>query len=172
MRRVCAWCSSEMEPIEHKYGDVELISHGICVNCSNQLSNPSPEAIQDFLERLPYPVMIVDSDTVILAANNLALGAMGKSEYEVVNKLAGLAVECAHANSGQECGTSRYCQGCEIRESVNETFSTGLGVECLPATLTRSNGSTLVDIQHHISTEKVGDIVLLRLDDLGMKQRY
>ncbi len=166
MRRVCSWCNSEMDPIPSSLVDPRGITHGICEDCSRRLIRPESHTIQEFLEKLPFPVMVVDDDVVVLAANKLALTLLGKSEYEVVDKLGGVVVECAYSEQPGGCGKTSFCRGCQLRESVTRTYISGRSLKGIEATLTTMMDDTLVDVMHHITTEKMGDLVLVRLDDL------
>lgn len=155
-----------MEPTATALDDPSSITHGICGDCSKRLIRPESHTIQEFLEKLPFPVMVVDDDVVVLAANKRALTLLGKSEYEVVDKLGGVVVECAYSELPGGCGKTSFCRGCRLRESVTRTYISGRTLEGVEATLTTMMDNTQVDVMHHITTEKMGELVLMRFDDL------
>jgi hypothetical protein len=47
-----------------------------------------------------------------------------------------------------------------------ETFETGKSLKSVPAYLNKQNGNTIQKAELLISTEKVDDVVLLRIDEI------
>lgn len=42
MRRVCAWCTLELEPVACAPAQADQVSHGICPICAERLWNELP----------------------------------------------------------------------------------------------------------------------------------
>ena len=72
--------------------------------------------------------------------------------------------ECAYARLPEGCGGTVHCSGCAIRRSVYETYETGESRNNIPATLRCDLNNPSHDVIMHISTEKMGNVVLLRID--------
>lgn len=120
-----------------------------------------------FLNQLEAPTILVDEDTRVLEANDEALHVLGKSRDDVVGYRGGDILECAHALLPGGCGRTVHCAGCEMRRSVTHTYTTGVGVDHHVAFIrqpARTGHAAPADREITISTEKVGGLVLLRLD--------
>ena len=76
-------------------------------------------------------------------------------------------LECVHSTAPPGCGRQACCASCTIRQSVLHTHATGVPIVGRPAFPDVQQGQQTVTIAMRISTEKVGDCVLLRIDELG-----
>jgi len=75
----------------------------------------------------------------------------------------GLVFECPHARKPAGCRHTIHCSGCTIRMAIRETASTGESVGRRPATVKEAGAPA----ELLITTEKVGRMILLRIDDLA-----
>jgi len=143
------------------------ISHGICDRCLTaqllELSEPLPA----FLDRLRAPVLVVDDDVGVLTANASACLLLGRSRESMRGYRGGDLIECVHARKPGGCGLQACCASCTIRRSVTETHETGAPVVGRPAFPDVQQGQQTVTVTMRISTEKAGDCVLLRIDEIG-----
>jgi hypothetical protein len=78
--------------------------------------------------------------------------------------MGGDVFECAYARLPGGCGRTAHCSGCTIRQTVMDTVRTGQGHLRAPAYLNRATPDGVQRIPLTISTERVGDFVLLRID--------
>ena len=78
--------------------------------------------------------------------------------------------ECAYAKLPEGCGETNHCDGCSIRKTVMDTFQTGKSHLKTPAYLFHGIPDNNDEIRFLISTEKVKDVVLLRIDEVGCNQ--
>jgi PAS domain-containing protein len=161
MRSICAWC---LKGLENGTGEGN-ISHGICPRCL-EYALSSRTSIRDFLNKITAPVLAVDGEGRAIAANDLALGALGKTLDQVEGRLGGEVIECEHAYAPEKCGNTIHCTGCQIRGSVNHTRATGeslIGVRAFQHIMTPTGVKTF---EYHVSTEKLRDgTILLRIDE-------
>jgi hypothetical protein len=74
--------------------------------------------------------------------------------------------ECAYASLPGGCGETIHCEACTIRNTVMDTFKTGKSHLKTPAYLLQGIPDNYHEIQFEISTEKVKDVVLLRIDKI------
>ena len=167
MKVICAWCRQEVEPGPHHAGEQEKVSHGVCQSCADYFLSSKRPTLDEFLDRLAVPVLVVDSEGDILLANQHALGVLGKDLDSVQGYKGGDAMECAYARLPGGCGKTVHCKACTIRNNVMETFNTGRSLQRVPAYLNRWVGNEKIRIELLISTEKVDDTVLLRIDQIG-----
>jgi PAS domain-containing protein len=146
-----------------------LVTHGICPTCQQHFFAPRDRSLSGFLNSLDAPVVVVDRDVRILEANDTALRVMGKARTEVAGHLGGDVIECARARLPGGCGHTVHCTACTLRNTVHTTHATGQGVAGATAWMRLSGGpgeELAATARVQISTEKVGDVVVLRFDDI------
>ena len=166
MKAICAWCNTELRPAESDAGINAPITHGICLRCASKLRPGQKKSYQSFLEQLEAPVVVIDQEPRICTANKRACVILGKCLPEIEERKPGDVIGCLHAKSPGGCGESIHCKSCTIRFAVLETFATGKNIVNIPAypdvELSEEERST----SFLISTEKVGGVVLLRVNDI------
>ena len=74
--------------------------------------------------------------------------------------------ECAYATLPGGCGNTIHCDGCTIRNTVMDTFQTGKSHLKKPAYRIHGIPDKNQEIHYLISTVKVKDVVLLRIDKI------
>jgi len=165
IKRVCAWCGVSLEGGSTADGSDALISHGICARCVRDFFSTKTISLADFLDGLDAPVLVVDTDVVVLEANTRARAILGKDAPAVKGYRGGDVIECTFSKLPGGCGLQEHCMtGCVIRRSVGSTASTGIGVR---EAISFHQVRTPMGIQERhftISTEKVGEMVLLRIE--------
>jgi len=166
MKRQCAWCKKEMgeSPLADEMGEHE-ITHGICEDCANNILFQQGASLSLFLNSLTEPVLLLDESGAVQMPNRAAVKHLGLAEDAFANKQPGQIFECQHARFPPGCGKTIHCSGCTIRMAIKKTMETGRGVVRLPATLHQDSA----DVRLLISTEKVGAVVLLRIEELAPK---
>jgi hypothetical protein len=165
VKNICAWCKTELEDLAVDDNSSNYqITHGICQSCREYFFSNQTHTLDEFLNELDAPVLMVNDDGDVLLANKQALHMLNKDMAVVKDYKIGNVMECARAKLPEGCGHTVHCVACTLRSNINITFKTGKSLERVPAVLNRSNGNI-----HHteflISTEKVDDVVLLRIDD-------
>ena len=167
MKVVCAWCNKEIGEMPHQEGTPDFeVTHGICQSCKEYYLSNWHITLDQFLNRLEAPVLMVNAQGEIVSANDQALKILGKTLDQVSGFKGGEVMECAYARLPGGCGNTIHCPACTIRNSVMGTFETGKSLKSVPAYLNRQNGNTIQKVELLISTEKVDDVVLLRIDEI------
>jgi predicted amidohydrolase YtcJ len=163
MNKKCAWCNEELTAIEGYTSEGE-ISNGICTRCAIKLTNSNPRTAKELLRFVREPVFVINSDGMMKAANNAGLKMLGKDMDEIEDALGGDAFECSYASLEGGCGNTEHCKTCTIRNAVMDTLSTGRGYRNIPAfqSINTSEGPKI--FRFYISTEKVEECILLRID--------
>jgi hypothetical protein len=92
---------------------------------------------------------------------------LGKNLSRIEGYRGGDVFECAYARLPEGCGKTVHCSGCTIRNTVIKTFATGINYIRTPAFLFKNSNRKVKKYDLYISTEKVGDIVLLRIDEMS-----
>ncbi len=166
MKKVCAWCKADLGDIPSSIHPPDMITHGICPTCRDRLAHETGETLRDFLDRLEVPVLLVEREARVLGANSQAQALLGKKMPEIENRLSGNVIECVHAHEPGGCGGTIHCKSCTIRKTVRDTYSSGEPHVNVPAYQDIRTPAAVKQFRFLISTEKVGDYVMLRIDDL------
>jgi hypothetical protein len=74
-------------------------------------------------------------------------------------------LECAHAREPGGCGETVHCLACTIRRNVVETHRTGVPGTRVPAHLNVARGDGVESTRFVVSTRKVQQLLLLRIDE-------
>ncbi|MCU0241102.1 MAG: hypothetical protein MUF51_01610 [Vicinamibacteria bacterium] len=117
------------------------------------------------------PVMILDDDCTVQLANQKARIFLGKTARQLTGRLAGQALSCLNADGPEGCGHSEHCSGCVFRRSVTHTHATGESLRDVIAYQEKITPNGIAKVWYRISTERVGQIVLVRLEDVGTERR-
>jgi hypothetical protein len=165
MKQVCLYCGCYLGSVEAPPGDPTPISHGVCSICLPIFMSQMGKPLSDFLDTLPGPIFVVDAECHIVGANTLGLQQLSKDLVAIEGRLAGNAFECKNAKLPGGCGRTLHCKTCTIRRTVTKTAETGESCFYVPAFIDLADISKDTTIRFLISTEKVKDAVLLRIDD-------
>lgn len=168
MRRICAWCKKELTPREDM-GLEKEITHGICSICALNFTSSIPKTLKDMLDLIREPVLIVDSDGFVRSANESGLRMLGKDLDSVVRQRGGDVFECSYAGLPEGCGETEHCKTCAVRNIIMDTLVHDRGYKNVPAyqKINTANGPRIM--QFTLSTEKIGEQILLRIDDVREK---
>jgi len=164
MTRTCSWCSKEFD-ISKRSGQPDRgMIPPLCAACSELMVFQMGVPLQTFIDRLPAPIFVVNDNVEVQAANTLGLKLLNKESRAVLKKLGGIVFECAYARLPEGCGKTVHCSGCAIRRAVYQTFESGKSLSDVPATIHHSGQGEPQDIALLISTEKMGDVILLKVE--------
>lgn len=164
MRRICAWCKADLgtKPADPHFE--HTVTHGICPACLETFFQLRQSALIEILDRLDAPVIVVDSTVCVRCANKQAQTLLHKTMPAIEGAVAGDVLECAYAKLSEGCGNTTHCDGCTIRNSVMDTFKTGESHLKIPTHLLQGSADDNQEVNLLLSTEKVNDMVLLRVD--------
>jgi PAS domain-containing protein len=161
LKRVCAWCGNQISPDENGDG---LVSHGICLGCSDQFLPHVAVSLQTIIDPLPIPILVVDGDVMVSSLNRKAQEVLGVSSEQAENQRGGELFDCIHAHHPGGCGRSLHCSGCALRRAITTTYETGAPQAFVPASLHTHDPSRPSPVALTITTVKREDFVLVRLD--------
>ena len=167
MIRICAWCGKNMGAAPSDVHAETIITHGVCAACLNKLFGEEGVELQVFLDSLAVPVVVVDATVTVKTANRPARALLHKEAPDIEGYKGGDVFECAHAKQPEGCGYTIHCSGCVIRQTVTDTFRSGRSHLKVPACLQNGTPADHEQVNLLISTEKVGGVVLLRMDEVG-----
>ncbi|RPH51479.1 MAG: PAS domain-containing protein [Desulfobacteraceae bacterium] len=168
MRRVCAWCQKELNPSESIAADQDVpITHGICKECYSKLIPCKAKTLKSFLDQFTDPVFLVDSEGRVVTSNSAAISALGKKPEEIDGYLGGDVFDCKYAGLPGGCGNTIHCKSCTIRNTVSATLQSGKSHVRVPAYPDLYHITCENKVRFLITTERVGNTVLLRIDEIA-----
>ena len=158
MRLVCAWCHRLLSD------DIDApVSHGICDSCKID-AEFHRDALDDFLNRLPGPVLAVDGEGNVVGSNTIAAVLVSSDVASMKGHLAGDVISCVYSEFSGGCGRTTHCTGCAIRQAFEHTAATGEAVCDQPAfSYTRTPRGPVWKC-FLVSTERIGALVLVRIE--------
>jgi PAS domain-containing protein len=165
MKKVCAWCRRELESFVAEHEQMYPVTHGICDTCAADLLMQMGRPLQEFLDSLDVPILLIESGPLICTANRQARKLLDKQLTEIEGRRGGDVIECVHAKLPEGCGNTVHCKSCTIRITVLETFTSGISSVRVPAYPDIQTVSGVKTMRFLITTEKVGNLVLLRIED-------
>jgi hypothetical protein len=166
MKRVCAWCKKELGRVHSQAASENVITHGICESCRNNVLFQMGVELGVFLDSLKLPIVVVNQGGTIVTGNDRARTLLRKGLAEIEGYKGGEVFECAYARLPEGCGKTMHCSGCTIRRTVMETHGTGRSFLRVPATLNKNTPQDPEKVKLLISTERLADLVLLRIDQI------
>lgn len=164
MNTFCAWCKKSINTDDFASNDLNPVSHGICKECARKMFEELTEPIEEYLDRFDLPILVIDAEEGVVTANQKALNKIGLKKEDLKGMRCGDVLQCVHATEGQGCGRTVHCQSCVIRNSVLYTHKTGLPRIRVPSFPDLQQYDDNVSAALLISTEKVGDVVLLKIE--------
>ncbi len=160
MRVVCSYCT---KPLGEAPGGAGL-THGMCAECDAHFARLwAGMRLGEYLELLPRPVLVVDADGRVLAANAQLGEALGCDPGKLRGLLGGEAMACARSRLPGGCGKTEHCRECTIRRMVQEIAASGQPVAQRAAWLQTDRGR--VDLV--LSGRPVAGAVEVTIEQIG-----
>ncbi len=122
LRVVCCYCKKQ---VKTKPSDTDAISHGVCDQCLPLMVRELGQPMSEFLDELRPPVLVVQDNARVIAANAAARKMLTREQLEICGELAGDVIGCRHAREPGGCGQTIHCKSCAIRQCVTHTMDTG-----------------------------------------------
>ena len=163
----CLWCRGELAAAE---GGTDALLPAACDACAAVLTADNREPLSSFIEKVDAPLLVVTDNARVEMANARARVFLGKTADALVGRLGGEVIECVHAAQPGGCGGTEHCSGCTLRRSVQHTHATGepLRVHSYHDVRTAVGVRTA---WFEIATERAGELVLLRVSQIGLERR-
>ncbi|GAB4328138.1 MAG: hypothetical protein Kow0069_35280 [Promethearchaeota archaeon] len=157
--KVCAWCGKRLDPLSDERGPP---THGICDQCAEDLELTRVD-LQDLLDEMLGPVVVVDADNAVAGANSLAREKYGARGRRLRGLGIGEVLKCVYADLPGGCGTTTHCDGCTIRRAVVRTLSTGVPVHDVGYHVFKDEAGGRHRVWREVFTRKAGDLVVLKV---------
>jgi hypothetical protein len=166
MKVICCSCGVQLKDESTGTEADDYVSHGLCRKCSHHLYAQLGMPLEDYLEGIQAPVVMVGSQGTACITNQKALEIFNGHLEKDRELRVGMVFECENAATPEGCGGTIHCSGCTIRRSIVDTMQTGTSHRNVPACLKRLKGGRPSPVELHISTEKKGDVVFLQVEKL------
>jgi PAS domain S-box-containing protein len=165
MRLVCSYCH---KVIRHDAKSrVWDVSHGMCHACAEHFDRLwKGMSLSEYLDTLPEPVVVVDGDARVVAANRKIARLFGREQAELRGLPAGEAFACVHSRLPEGCGRTVHCRECTIRRAVTRVHETGKPLSRVSAWLQTKEGRSPL----RISVRKEQGLVKVVIEEVGRKE--
>lgn len=161
MKIICSYCRKDMgqkEPLED-----DSLTHSMCPSCYEHYHKMwEGLSIGEYLDDIDKPVIVVEEEGRVVAANQAMADMLDKSDREMFGLLGGEAMECDYARLPEGCGQTVHCKTCTIRRAVNEVMETGKSVVRRQAYLNRLGGP----IDMIISAHRINNVIRVVIEHL------
>jgi hypothetical protein len=143
-----------------------VVSGGICDTCAKIFSTTTDaETLKGLIDKINAPILLMQPEPrQVYTANNKALELFAKTLSQIEGHRGGQVFDCIHAFSEAGCGKDKNCENCKIKNAVVETFSTGNSLANVSTDLQIVKNGDTSTCKLQVSTEKVGSLELLRID--------
>ncbi len=81
MKVICAWCGKDLG---EKPGCEDLdfpITHGMCDECAARMFEEDSKGLSEYLDGLPAPVALVNSEGIVEGANRTLCAMLGLDPF-------------------------------------------------------------------------------------------
>lgn len=120
--------------------------------------------LKRLVDAIDAPLLVMQKEPrQVYTANQKALKLFAKEIGQVEARRGGRVFDCAYAFTKAGCGKDEHCKPCRIKNAIVETLITGnsaSGVAVL--TIKKDDGLTPATLQ--VTSEKIGDMALVRID--------
>lgn len=159
MRVICSYCRASLG--EKPPLDRDEVSHGMCRECASYFERQwNGLSLGEYLDRFEFPVLVVNEELRVVAANGAMAAMIGREQREVFGLLGGEAAECVHARLPEGCGSTIHCSTCTLRMCVTWTAETGRSIHRVESYLERDRGRE----NFFVSTVKLGRSVQVLME--------
>jgi hypothetical protein len=169
VKRVCAWCGKPYGEPESGGTTADLVTHGICDECERVVVASKSGLLTDFLDGYSEPILCVDQDCRVMAANQAACSALGHDRTSIGDLLFGQVVLCPWALRDGGCGSHEHCLACTVRRLVGDTAACepGEGVPGAWAYVEQTcSDGTVRQTRLMVSSERRDGVVFVRIDEI------
>ena len=161
MMQICNLCGKDLAAAspQSTHG---AITGSICESCADQVSVAASD--RDWLEAIDAPVLLMQGNPrQVVTANRRALELFAKDLHQIEGHRGGDVFDCVHSFTEAGCGRDANCEGCKIKDAIIDTFTTAKSNRA-SASLQVKKADGLRTYALQVSTEKVSDLALVRID--------
>ncbi len=167
MNKVCRQCNTGLE--SNPKSDYN-VTNGICSQCVENLFDEQKNSLKAFLNSIDAPILLMQPDPrQVRTANKKASELFKKDLSQIEGHRGGQVFDCTHAFTEAGCGKDENCEDCKIKNSVVETFTREKSFNGISTVLDIKKNNSIIPYALQVSTEKIGDLALIRIDKYEKK---
>jgi transcriptional regulator of aromatic amino acid metabolism len=165
MEQLCTLCKANAVD-EHEQSSVRSITGGVCSSCNRRFTPSSDAAtLNAFVDAINAPVLVMQAEPrQVYTANRKALELFKKEPERIEKHQGGQVFDCVYAFTEAGCGKDVHCRPCKIKNAIVVTLSAGSPGTTASAVLDIKKGSAMNAYALQVTTEKIGDMALVRID--------
>lgn len=161
MARTCGWCGTAIA----EGGDPR--GSGLCPACTVRLEPDQKVSVQEIIDPIPAPVLVVDDDIAVSLLNQRGREVLGLGPERARGRRAGELFRCIHDLEPGGCGRTIHCSGCALRRVVTAVCQSGEPQFDVPATLRVGDPDRPEAVAMTVSAFKRGEVVMVKIDRGG-----
>ena len=162
MNKICRQCKARLESIPQKD---YIVTSGICPDCIESIFGKQNSSITAFINSIDAPILLMQPDPrQVHTANKKACELFEKDLSQIEGHRGGQVFDCVHAFTEMGCGKDENCEDCKIKNSIVDTFTSGKSYDGVSTVLEIKKNNSKKPYVLKVSTEKVGDLALIRID--------
>lgn len=164
--QICRWCQTEFSVTPKKCSDF-IITGGSCISCDNIVfKSNNVITIRGFIDTIDIPILVLQAEPrQVFTANKKACELFGKGLHQMEGFRGGQVFDCVQSFTEAGCGKDINCENCDIKGAIIGTLTMGNSFENIKSTLDIKKDDKISTYLLQISTEKVGDLALVRIDE-------
>ncbi len=101
---------------------------------------------------------------LVYTANKKALDLFDKELDQAEQRRGGQVFDCVYAFTEAGCGKDAHCETCRIKNAIVETLAAGRAYEGISVVLDTIKAPGRSSYELQITTQKIGDMALVRID--------
>jgi hypothetical protein len=139
------------------------VGHPLCPECLQEITSTRAIPLNEAIERLEVPVILVDNDVRVRQANGAARTALKLDTSTAGVPYGGELMRCVNLDEG-DCGRTRHCRECILRNTVTAAFSEGKPLFDVPVRQAVYEDGKRIEKHFTISAMPSKGVVLLWMD--------
>lgn len=136
-------------------------------NTSSSSCNDTPQRI---VKSRQFPTLLMQAEPrQVVTANERACELFNKGLIEIEGYRGGQVFDCSHSFTEAGCGKDENCEDCKIKNAVVDTFASGKSHTNIQTILDINKQNKIIPYAMLVSTEKVGEFVLITVNKFERK---
>jgi hypothetical protein len=162
IKQICKWCQTEFN-VSYEQSLKFIITGGVCISCANKIANTIEN--RKYLDTIDNPILLMQPEPrQVYTANKKASKLFDKELFQMEGFRGGQVFDCIHAFTEAGCGKDINCEKCKIKAAIVDTFITDNSFNCVASPLEIKKNCKVNTYLLQISTEKIGEFALVRID--------
>ncbi len=165
MRQTCRWCETEFS-VTSEQSSGFIVTGGLCISCTKKFSLLNDAStVREFIDAINTPILVMQAEPrQVYTANKKALELFGKELSEMEGYRGGQVFDCLQSFTELGCGKDINCEECKIKAAIVGAFNNGDSFKSVSSPLEVKKKDKTSTYLLQISTEKTGDLALVRID--------